>query len=153
MAFDSKNNGFMYKVSRKVFSKHSAEILYSVVNDTNAYQQFVPFCTESRVLEDRGLEKDCLLIFSKGPMSSQLITRNTMAPNQTIAVDLVEGDFESLTGMWCFDEVSGGTWVSLDFEYRFSHTLVQYTFGQIFRPLSYELIQTFCQRADEISVR
>lgn len=153
LVFDSKNNGFMYKVSRKVFSPHPVATLYSVVNDTNAYRYFVPFCTESRVLEDRGSDKDCLLVFSKGPVSSRLITRNGLVENQTISVALVEGDFESLKGLWRFEEVDGGTWVSLDFEYQFSHRIVQYTFGQIFRPLSYELVQTFCQRADEISVR
>ena len=63
-------------------------------------------------------------------MSRRLITRNTVVENQRIEVNLEQGDFESLHGVWCFEETQGGTWVSLDFNYVFSHTLVQYTFGQ-----------------------
>lgn len=143
----------MYQVSRKIFSHHSADLLYAVVNDTASYRDFIPFCSDSQVIKEQEGEKDCLLVFSKGPMSRRLITRNTLKPNQSIEVNLLEGDFKSLHGIWLFEETPNGTWISLEFDYEFSHLLVQHTFGQIFKPLSYELVNTFCQRADELSLR
>ena len=153
VVFDSKNKGFMYKLSHKILSRQPAELLYSVVNDTNAYHEFVPFCVHSAVLNEVSGQKDCELVFAKGPMSRKLVTRNILSPHHTIEVSLLEGDFSHLYGVWRFTEMQEGTLVSLEFEYTFSHAMIQYTFGHIFKALSHELIQTFCQRADEISLR
>ena len=46
----------------------------------------------------------------------------------------------------------GGTMVELDFEYEFSQRILHYTFGQIFKPLTEELVHVFCQRADAQSI-
>jgi ribosome-associated toxin RatA of RatAB toxin-antitoxin module len=143
----------MYKISRHVVSQHPAKMLYDVVNDTVSYQTFVPFCSLSEVLEEKGDEKTCHLVFSQGGLSRSLTTRNRMSPHHNIEVHLIDGDFSHLFGRWQFTPVEQGTLVDLYFEYQFSHQIIQHTFGQMFKPITIELINTFCQRADEISLR
>ena len=143
----------MYRVSRQIFSHHAPKLLYDVVNDTDAYKLFVPFCSESAVIEEKGDKKLCRLVFSKGMLSRELITRNTLFPNERIEIELVQGDFSHLAGEWRFVPMDGGTMVELDFEYAFSQAILNYTFGQIFKPLTEELVDVFCQRANAQAVR
>ena len=105
--------------------------MYDIVNDTLSYKDFVPFCTESYVIEESGSEKTCCLVFSKGVLSRTLKTRNYLVPNQRIDITLVEGDFSHLSGQWRFTQHESGTLVELDFEYEFSQLVLQYTFGQL----------------------
>lgn len=143
----------MYKISRQLLSPYSQALLYDIVNDTEAYQEFVPFCSDSEVIKDAGIEKICRLVFSKGLLSRSLVTRNVLVPNQQINIHLVKGDFSHLTGQWIFTPQESGTIVSLEFEYAFNHPVIEYTVGQFFKSLTTELIDVFCKRAETVSIR
>lgn len=142
----------MLKITKQVVSKHSCEKLYDLVNDTESYCLFVPFCKDSQVIMEEGAEKECMLIFAKGPIEQKLFTRNILEPHKSIEIFLNNGPFSHLYGRWHFEEVLEGTKVTLYIEYAFKHSFVEYTFGQFFRPLSQELVQIFCERADEVSI-
>ena len=83
----------MYKTTRQVFSNHPPKLLYDIVNDTNAYKIFVPFCQESEVLESVENRKHWRLVFAKGLISRELITENTLYPNERITINLVKVTF------------------------------------------------------------
>lgn len=139
----------MLKLSKEMYSVHSADQLFDLVNDTEAYSMFVPFCTESQVLDDRGQEKLCRLVFSNGLITQTLTTRNVLERHNKIKIFLQEGPFSHLYGEWCFVEQPNGSIVKLYFEYSFNHHIVQMTFGYIFKSLSADLVKVFCERADE----
>ena len=141
----------MYTLTKQIYSQHSQKLLYDVANDTERYKDFVPFCSESEVIEDLGDEKHCRLLFAKGPIARELVTRNLLTPNESIEVSLLRGDFSHLSGKWTFEPYEEGTMVHLYFEYEFSNFLLQQTFGQLFKPLTEELIYIFSKRADQCS--
>lgn len=142
----------MQTVTKQVWSQHSPKILYEVVNDTQSYHLFVPFCTGSDVVWEKDGQKECRLIFAKGPIARELITQNTLTPYDRIEISLVSGDFSHLQGLWEFVPDREGTMIKLYFEYAFSHILLEHTFGQVFGPLTQELIHVFSKRADECAI-
>ena len=142
----------MIKLTKQVQSKHDCEYLYDLVNDTDEYTNFLPFCTQSQVLSQEDNKKTCLLVFSKGPVEQKLVTRNELQPHRRIDFFLEEGPFSHLYGYWTFEPKSGGTIVKLYIEYAFSHTFIQMTFGPFFKSLSHELVEVFCERADELKL-
>ncbi|MCP8352074.1 type II toxin-antitoxin system RatA family toxin [Candidatus Synchoanobacter obligatus] len=143
----------MKKLSKQVYSKHTVELLYEAVNDTEAYRLFIPFCTKSEVLQEGSEKKLCRLTFSQGFISRDLITVNTLWPNHRIDIVLKKGDFSHLYGQWLFQESEEGSLVSLDIEYAFNDMFVAYTFGKIFDFVAGDMVNIFCRRADELSVR
>lgn len=128
----------------------SASDLYDLVNDTDNYQMFVPFCKESRVLSSDGNEKVCELIFSKGPLSRQLITRNVLKPKERIEVYLHKGDFSHLQGIWHFDKDNDSCLVKAEFEYAFKDPVIEYVFGPLFNNITEQMIEIFAQRANAV---
>lgn len=138
----------MLKLTKEMHSPHSRENLFDLVNKTDSYHLFVPFCSISEVLESQGDEKICRLVFAHGPISQELITRNVLSRPNKIEVHLHRGPFTHLYGEWRFIEKHNGTMVKLYFEYEFSNYLIQTTFGRIFKSLSSDLVRVFCERAD-----
>lgn len=140
----------MIHFSKQKKIEHPVSDIYDLVNDTDSYQYFVPFCKESRVLSHKDDRKICELVFAKGPISRKLVTQNILVPNKKISISLEEGDFSHLEGVWTFEPQDKGCLVSTQFEYAFSDPLVGYAFGSIFNKLTEQMIEIFRQRADEV---
>lgn len=140
----------MIHFSKQKKIEYLASDIYDLVNDTDSYKYFVPFCKDSRVLSQQNNEKICELVFTKGPISRKLVTRNVLVPNEKISIFLEEGDFSRLEGIWCFKSQDKGCLVSIEFEYAFSDILIEYAFGSIFNKLTEQMIEIFRQRADEV---
>ena len=140
----------MQRIYRSMQSHHSANQLYKMVNDTNAYSRFIPYCQKSQILGDEDANpKRCLLSFSYAGLSCELITLNTLTPSSQIQVSLESGPFSALDGRWQFEDNQGGCLVIFDFEYCFSHPILDKVFSQVFYNLSSQMVSIFCQRAND----
>lgn len=139
----------MHQFTKTFVSDHSAKSLYDLVNDTESYQQFIPYCQQSSVLEDLGDEKLCRLVFGQGILQRSLETRNKLAPNQRIEILLSKGDFKHLYGLWVFEQGKQSK-VTVSFEYAFSNPWVEHTFGLLFNTVTERIIQVFQERADDL---
>lgn len=142
----------MYRVEKTVSSEHSVEDLYTLVNDTESYKLFLPFCRESQVLSQQGNEKICRLVFSQSPVNIVVETKNILTPNQQIEIFRQGGDFEHLYGRWLFEPVNTGASISIEFEYAFKSRLLHYTLGHVLSTLTEEAVDIFCRRANELSL-
>ncbi|MFC0322912.1 type II toxin-antitoxin system RatA family toxin [Gallibacterium melopsittaci] len=141
----------MHTVSQTTLVPHSAEQMYQLVNQYELYPQFLPGCAASKTLHQQGNELDAELVVSKAGIRLAFTTHNTMQPNQSIQMQLVEGPFKKLSGEWRFlalDEYSSQ--ISLQLQFEFSNALVEKMFGKIFQQLTSQMVQAFKQRAKEI---
>ena len=110
----------MQTIQKEAWLLYSAEAMYDLVHDVAAYQTFVPFCRHSELLESGPMHQVGALTFAFKGIEQRIVTRNTLAPGESIAVDLVSGPFEHLTGFWRFSSIEGGCHVTLDFSYELS---------------------------------
>lgn len=138
-------------IAKKEFSAHKPEQIYDLVNDIRSYKKFIPWCTESLILDG---EPDAWmiakLIFNFHGIKHGFTTRNTLSPCSSIAIELVDGPFEHLYGNWQFLPADGGCTICLDLNYDFN----QHWLGSIFEPaftqISSLLVNTFKERADAV---
>ena len=96
----------MPQISRTALVPYSAEQMYQLVNDVNAYPDFLPGCTGSRVLESGPTQMTAAVDVSKAGISKTFTTRNTLTDNQSILMHLVDGPFKKLIGGWKFTPLS-----------------------------------------------
>jgi len=141
----------MPHISRSALVPFSAEQMYSLVNDVDAYPQFLPGCTGSRVLDKTDNSMTAAVDVAKAGISKTFTTKNTLTSNQSIDMQLVDGPFRKLMGGWHFTALSPEACkVELNLDFEFTNKLIELAFGKIFKELAGNMVQAFTQRAKEV---
>ena len=74
----------MPQISRSALVPFSVEQMYTLVNDVDAYPQFLPGCTGSRILENSDTSMTAAVDVSKAGISKTFTTKNTLISNKRI---------------------------------------------------------------------
>ncbi|MGB5708846.1 MAG: type II toxin-antitoxin system RatA family toxin [Arenicellales bacterium] len=141
----------MYKVERSALVMHSAAQMYELVNDVDRYQEFLPWCGGSRVLDqDQYAYTASVDIAFKG-VSKTFTTRNRVIPDQRTDLTLIDGPFSDLSGFWAFKEISPeASRISLELNFGFSSKVVEAVLGPVFRIIADSMVDSFRKRADQV---
>ena len=138
-------------INQKSLVAYSAEKMYQLVNNYQAYPEFLPGCVASQTLIQGEHQQTAELTISKAGISHKFTTRNTMSENSSIKMQLVDGPFKFLHGEWCFKPIDEQCCqISLYLEFEFSNPLIGMAFGKIFTHLTNKMIDAFKQRAKEV---
>lgn len=141
----------MPHINRSALVPFSAEQMYNLVNDVNAYSQFLPGCTGSRILDQSENSMTAAVDVSKAGISKTFTTRNILVNNQRIDMQLVDGPFRKLMGGWHFTKLSPEACkVELNLDFEFTNKLIELAFGKIFKELAGNMVQAFTERAKEV---
>ncbi|HGX91808.1 MAG TPA: type II toxin-antitoxin system RatA family toxin [Candidatus Tenderia sp.] len=141
----------MSSISRNALVPYSAEEMFALVDDINAYQEFLPWCSNSEVLSREGDEVRGRLSLSKSGIEKSFTTCNRAQKNKMIEMRLEEGPFHHLEGFWRFNALAEDACkISLDLEFEFSNKLLGLTFGPVFNQIASTLVDAFCKRAADV---
>ncbi len=92
----------MSSFHKQVTVHYTAEQMYDLVNDINAYSTFIPLCVSSEVHEELDHKLRATIKIAKGKIGFGFTTVNTMEKGRSITMNLENGPFKSLTGVWRF---------------------------------------------------
>ena len=130
---------------------HLPKQMYDLVNDVEAYPQFLPWCSGVEVVEKSVLTQTATISISVAAVNQRFTTRNTMQPGEKIDIVMVDGPFSYLTGSWKFKPLGDvGCKVLLNIQFDFSNRLISKSLGPIFSSICGSLVEQFCNRADEV---
>lgn len=141
----------MPKVHRQALVMFSAKQMYDLVNDVSSYPKFVPDCLDVKVMSQTDTELKASVQIGKASIGKWFTTHNKMQADREVEINLVDGPFKRLTGLWQFiplDEEACK--VVLDLEFEFSSKLVEIAFGSIFNHMANNMVKAFTQRANVI---
>lgn len=138
----------MRSAHRSALVPYSAQQMYELVDDIGAYPEFLPWCSDARILNRDGDTVEATLELNKSGIRKSFTTRNTGHPYEGIELRLVGGPFRHLEGGWRFTDLPGhGSKVVLDIDFEFESTLVDVIFGSFFEDTCNSLVDAFTQRA------
>ncbi|NMP26022.1 type II toxin-antitoxin system RatA family toxin [Rahnella sp. SAP-1] len=141
----------MPQISRSALVPFSVEQMYNLVNDVDAYPQFLPGCTGSRIIAQTDGSMTAAVDVAKAGISKTFTTKNTLTNNQRIDMQLVDGPFRKLMGGWHFTPLSPEACkVELNLDFEFTNKLIELAFGKIFKELAGSMVQAFTKRAKEV---
>ncbi|PSJ45894.1 SRPBCC family protein [Zobellella taiwanensis] len=141
----------MPSITRSALVMFSAQQMYELVNNVDAYPQFLPGCVASRVLTRTDDSITAALDVAKAGIRKTFTTRNRLEQNQKIHMELVDGPFKSLTGGWTFTALDDDACkVELKLHFEFKSRLVELAFGGIFKELTNAMVHAFSERAREV---
>lgn len=138
-------------IRRQKNEPYSAQQMYQLVNDVDAYSEFLPWCKGSRVISESEESMEATILMAKGPLNRSFTTRNRLVSGRSIELNLVDGPFKHLNGLWEFeDRPEGGSTVKLMVDFDFSFGPARLILTPIFESIASSLVSAFSQRAREI---
>ena len=126
---------------------YSAEQMYALVNDIKSYPEFLPWCADTDILEDKGDFLVASISISLGKLKQIFTTKNIMRANTSINMKLVEGPFKELSGNWHFQNANEGCSVSFDMQFEFKNKIMKHAFGAAFKKITDSMVEAFVERA------
>ncbi|MBZ9664423.1 type II toxin-antitoxin system RatA family toxin [Pseudomonas sp. LMG 31766] len=139
------------RIQRSALLPYPAQALFDLVNDVAGYPRFLPWCSASEVLEVSETHMLASLEVAKGGIGQRFVTRNVLQPGQRIEMNLQEGPFTSLHGVWEFKALGDKACkISLDLTFDYAGPLVRATLGPLFNQAANTMVDAFCQRAKQL---
>lgn len=143
----------MMKIQKSAMVPYTAGQMYALVADIESYPQFLPWCTEVKLLARGEHDVTARVALARSGIRQAFTTRNRLHIDERIDMQLVDGPFRRLHGHWSFQPVGTerqGCLVALHLEFEFSSKLLAMTFGKAFHSISSSLIDAFCARARDL---
>jgi ribosome-associated toxin RatA of RatAB toxin-antitoxin module len=138
----------MSSISKQVTVPYTADQMYDLVYDINAYSKFIPLCVSSELHEEQDHKSRASMKIAKGKIGFELSTVNTMEKGRSISINLENGPFKSLKGLWRFTPLGNHDCIiSLHFEFEFSSKLLDVALGGLFKQLCDSMVESFRKQA------
>lgn len=145
----------MRNVKRSALVAAPPRRVFELINDVARYPEFVPGCTAAEVLSRTPDEIVARLSVGRGPVSTSFTTRNRLEPDHRVTMQLVDGPFRSLDGVWTLTPVGSpeagmmGSRVELDLSFQLAGGLASLALAPLIERTAASLVDAFVLRARE----
>jgi ribosome-associated toxin RatA of RatAB toxin-antitoxin module len=144
----------MAVVEKSVLVPYSAEQMFALVDDVEAYPQFLPWCGGSSVTRVDDTTVHATVNIDYHHIKHSFTTENVRQAPQRIDMLLKNGPFRQLDGHWLFVPLADSACkIQLKLHYEFSGKLLEKALGPVFHFIANNFVDAFIQRAEEIYVR
>ncbi|WP_028358085.1 type II toxin-antitoxin system RatA family toxin [Brackiella oedipodis] len=141
----------MHNVQRSVLVPYSCEQMFNLVADIKSYPQFMPWCGGADILEEFENGVVASVTISIARINQSFTTRNTHDFPHSIQMDLVNGPFSHLKGLWRFIELAEDACkVEFSLDYSFNSRPLEFLVGPVFNKIANSFIDSFNKRAEQI---
>ncbi len=141
----------MRHVNKSALVPYLATEMFDLVDDVDAYADFLPWCSRSEVRSRSDGVVEASLELQKSAVSKSFVTRNTTVRGESIDLCLLDGPFRHLQGGWRFEALGDeGCKVSLELDFEFESRMVDMMFGAFFEDTCNSLVDAFIRRAAEV---
>jgi ribosome-associated toxin RatA of RatAB toxin-antitoxin module len=141
----------MHRVERSVIVPYPAEQMFTLVAAVDDYPRFLPWCSAAHAFErPDGLVEATISIDYRG-VRTRFTTHNQNLAPEHIRIDLVDGPFRRLHGIWTFKRLrAAGCKVQLQLHYQFATGLFGRAIAPVFENIAGSLVDSFGRRADAL---
>jgi ribosome-associated toxin RatA of RatAB toxin-antitoxin module len=137
------------EIKRTALVTFSPAQMFDLVVDVERYPEFLPWVAGAHVHEKSGRDLQASLTMERAGIRQSFTTRNVMQRPEWMSLQLVEGPFKRLDGLWTFTPIGGtaGTKIVLEMTFEFANPVASMLFGRAFEQSVGELIDAFVARA------
>lgn len=141
----------MAQVDKSALVPFPAEAMFDLVADVERYKEFLPWCSDSRLVSESENRLCGRIEVSRLGITQAFSTCNDLERPHRMGISLKEGPFRRLHGEWRFDALrEDACKVILHLEFEFSGRLIDAAFGRVFNQVANSLVESFVKRAREV---
>jgi ribosome-associated toxin RatA of RatAB toxin-antitoxin module len=138
----------IHQIRRSAIVGRSDAQMFALVNDVEAYPRRFKWCVSAQVSDQSDTALTARMEMRVGGMTQEFTTRNTLIPPQSIAMQLVDGPFRTLSGTWTFTALGdAGCKVALALDFEYAGRLMAPIMRLGFEKLADRLVDEFCSEA------
>jgi coenzyme Q-binding protein COQ10 len=132
---------------------YSAQQMYDLVADIEAYPAFLPWCAATRIRKrtptETGERIDADLVISFKVFRERFGSRVTLNPEASkVDVAYLDGPFKYLNNHWHFEDIAdGGCTVDFFVDFEFRSKVLQTLIGVVFNEAMLRIVRAFEDRA------
>jgi len=141
----------MTEIQRSALLPYPASKLFDLVNDIEAYPQFMDGCVGAQIIERQESIIEARLDLARAGIRQSFSTRNQLVGSEVIVLQLLEGPFDFFEGRWEFKALGPDACkVSLALQFQVSGKLMGAAAGSLFDKVTNNLVDAVSQRARAI---
>lgn len=143
----------MKTVHKSVLLWYSAEEMFALVTDVAHYPAFLPWCDQASVLSEDDTGMTAKVGISFAGIKQAFSTRNRHVADREVAMELVDGPFSQLDGLWTFTPLGEGQRackVEFTLRYSFANRALAALVGPVFDKIAGSLVEAFVKRAAQV---
>jgi len=138
-------------INRSALLPYRAVQLFDLVNDIEAYPNYMDGCVGASVLHREGQVMEARLDLAKGGIAQSFSTRNRMTEARQITLELLDGPFEYFQGCWEFHALGDSACkISLNLEFNVKNSVLGAATARLFDKVTNNLVDAVSQRARQI---
>jgi len=127
---------------------YPVQFMYDIVNDVDSYPEFLPWCGGVKIHQLDNSSMEASILMRGAGLNHWFKTRNSMVPGQSIEMELVEGPFSKLDGLWSFTPIdSEGCKIELRLLFEMKQGLASTLIAPAFSRIANTMVDSFCDRA------
>lgn len=140
-----------HRVERSALVQYSAQQMFDLVNDIEAYPEYMDDCVGAQVLQRGPGWLEARLDLQKAGLRQSFVTRNELHPPTGMDLTLVQGPFSYLKGRWSFDAIDAGACrVGLALSFEMKSRLLGAAVGKLFESVASKQVDALCRRAETV---
>jgi len=141
----------MKNIARSAIVEHSAAEMYALVENIEAYPEFLPWCTAAQVHERLPGRTRATLTVGVGGLSHAFTTLNDTRPGEAIDMHLVSGPFRRFEGRWRFVALAPDACrIEFSLRYEFSSRVLGKVLSPLFDGMADSMVEAFVRRASKV---
>ncbi|MEF7615944.1 type II toxin-antitoxin system RatA family toxin [Aquincola sp. MAHUQ-54] len=144
----------MKHVKKSVLLWYSPQEMYELVVAVADYPKFLPWCERAEVLASDDTSMTARLHLRYLGVRHAFTTRNVHVPGESVEMQLVDGPFSSLEGLWLFKPLAQaqGTACKVEFDirYAFSSRTLELAVSPMFDRITNTFVDSFVKRAEAV---
>ncbi|MEM9098227.1 MAG: type II toxin-antitoxin system RatA family toxin [Pseudomonadota bacterium] len=135
---------------------YTAEQMYALIEDVEAYPHFLPWCAACRIRKDGRNASgvgviDADLVISFKVFRERFGSRVTFDPQaRSIDVSYLDGPFKYLVNQWRFTPDGDGCIVDFHVDFEFKNRTLQMIIGVVFGEAMQRIVRAFEERAEAL---
>jgi len=138
-------------IKRSALISLPAALMYELVNDIEAYPQYLEGCTGARILERGNDYMVARLDLRKKGIHYAFTTRNTLTADREIRMQLESGPFRKLEGVWQFQPLADNACkVTLELEFEPNSRLLGFAASSLFSQVANNMVAAMTARAHRL---
>ena len=141
----------MSTIVRSALVGYSALQMYALVENIEAYAEFLPWCRDSKVLERAEARTLATLAVGLKGVRQSFTTENINHPPHAIEMRLIEGPFKAFHAAWRFQAL-GEQAAKIEFAlgYEFSAGVLGKVLATLFEHIANTMVEAFIRRAASV---
>jgi len=130
----------------------SAEAMYDLVMDIEAYPAFVPWISQAVILSHDEYELSAEVTIDLAGSKHKFQTVDRFMPHKLVEIRLISGPFRFLESVWAFQATGEQSCeVHFSIEFEFKSTMLDIIAAPIFGAACKTMVKTFEKRARSLS--